>query len=706
MSKRKIEKSRLYERYKKEKIAFSEIFLGGYLKFILASLFILIPIIMITYGIFSQKMLICILMILGTYTVKKLLINSRYGYFLGILLLWCFDMKNLELALWKFPSYSGLLIATTVHIFCHVHMEIIFNTFHGYLSIIIHLSLWYTGSYYSGIINSQMPNELVFTMGFFVCANFFWYKYKLWKDYQDIERKIHLEENQSNISNLINAVPEGIIVVSEICEIIMKNCTYDKLLQGTSLEELKLIEGFCSNQKGFDENLCKKIVEFFGTDKNSTKFGVLLANMNYLECTGSKVMWDNENAIVLTFREINDLVKLENQITQTSKTLKILRGISHELKTPMNMVINQNSEILNETKGIPDTVIKTVKSNISILQYILSLIRDMIDYSHLKSNNLALSFSWVGITDLIEDCIVILQDMYINSSFEFHLSNQHINVYTDKNRLRQSLLSLISTSLGLSQSPKVIIKIINEPHGLRLTISFDSYKNFLMSPSETINFMRSSLKIKISKKLMNKNYSNELSIIEQDKNVISMTLLFNMVEYNEFKEQSNLEIPDEGDIMLPLTESSFNLRNISNFIDILIVDDIEINIQILKKMIENLQFNCKCDRNHRKYTVHSANSGNVALEMIVAQQNVCSGYKIIIMDCLMPIMDGWETSLEINKMYSQGVIKFLPYIIAYSAFDSKEDLEKCIGSGMCCHVSKPCLKEELCKAINDWITRV
>lgn len=227
-----------------------------------------------------------------------------------------------------------------------------------------------------------------------------------------------------------------------------------------------------------------------------------------------------------------------------------------------------------------------------------------------------------------------------------------------------------------------------------------------MSPAETINYMHNSLKIKISKKLMNKNYCNELTITEQEKNIISMALLFNMVEHNELKEQLSLEIPDEGDIMLPLTESSCGPRNISNFIDILIVDDIEINIQILKKMIENLQLNCKCEMNHRKYIVHSANSGNIALEMIITQQKAYRGYKIVIMDCLMPIMDGWETSLAINKLYSQGIIKFLPYIIAYSAFDSKEDLEKCIMSGMCCHISKPCLKEELCKAINDWITRV
>jgi CheY-like chemotaxis protein len=225
-----------------------------------------------------------------------------------------------------------------------------------------------------------------------------------------------------------------------------------------------------------------------------------------------------------------------------------------------------------------------------------------------------------------------------------------------------------------------------------------------MDSNETIEYMHKSLKLKISKKIMQKICTRELIISKEDNNNVKVVVFFDLIEYNDNKDPG-LDIPEEGDILLPLTISSVGNKNTANWVDILIVDDIEINIEILKKMLENLEVQCNCCRVHRKYTIHEASSGKNALEMILKQQKEKSGYRIVIMDCLMPSMDGWETSVEINKLYSQGKIRFLPYIIAYSAFDSKEDLEKCIMSGMCCHISKPCLKEELCQAINDWINR-
>ncbi|OMJ86874.1 hypothetical protein SteCoe_11508 [Stentor coeruleus] len=704
MSNKKIDQNRLCDRYKTEKIAFTKVFLGSYLNFLLACSCILIAVNSYAYGLMSQKFIESIIVLTILILVKIFILHNSLGYILGLILLWCIDLKNIEAAYWIFPEYSGLHIAAGVHVFCHVHLELIYNPIHGYATIAINMVLWVSGAIFSGLISSSPPIDMIFAFIAFVCSKIFWYKYKLIKDYEEIERKLMLEDYQSNICKIINAVPEGIVVINEDCKVIMKNFTYEKLLQGLDIEELNLIEKYSNDQKDFEENLCKNIRLFINTDRDSTKFGVLIVNDDYLDCTGTKVKWGSENAVVLTFREITNIVKLENQVTQASKTLKILRGVSHELKTPMNMAINQNLELLHNNKDISGDLKKSFNKNISILRYILSLIRDMIDYSYLKSNNLGLSFAWVKIPDLIEESIFILQDIYLNSSFELNLPSQIFNVYTDKNRLRQGLLSLISTSLGLSKNPQVKITVTNESDGIRLIISFNSYKNFLMNSHDTIDFIHKTLKLKISKKLMHKICTNEVCINKSQNDTINFTLLFDLIEFHESKEQYFMEIPEEGDILLPLTTCS-GIRDMSNFVDILIVDDIEINIEILRKMLENLESHCNCCRKHRKYSIHTANSGRAALDMILYQQRLKSAYRIVIMDCLMPGMDGWETSLEINKMFSKGDIKYLPYIIAYSAFDSKEDLEKCIVSGMCCHISKPCLIEELCQAVNDWITR-
>ena len=71
----------------------------------------------------------------------------------------------------------------------------------------------------------------------------------------------------------------------------------------------------------------------------------------------------------------------------------------------------------------------------------------------------------------------------------------------------------------------------------------------------------------------------------------------------------------------------------------------------------------------------------------------------------MPEIDGWETTRMIHNLFSEKKIRVLPYIIAYSAFDSKEDINKCYDSGMCGHISKPCYKEEICSEINNWFNK-
>ena len=141
----------------------------------------------------------------------------------------------------------------------------------------------------------------------------------------------------------------------------------------------------------------------------------------------------------------------------------------------------------------------------------------------------------------------------------------------------------------------------------------------------------------------------------------------------------------------------------SALVDILIVDDIEFNIKVLKYLIESLKDSCKCGNNHRDCSIHFANSGKQAVELVLYQNSVDSGYRLIFMDCLMPEMDGWEAAKRIKDLYLTKKIKILPFIVAYSAFDSKEDLEKCKAVGMCGHVSKPAYKEEVCREIRKWL---
>lgn len=70
------------------------------------------------------------------------------------------------------------------------------------------------------------------------------------------------------------------------------------------------------------------------------------------------------------------------------------------------------------------------------------------------------------------------------------------------------------------------------------------------------------------------------------------------------------------------------------------VDDQPLNLEILGMLLMN-QFNVE---------LYSASNGKVAIDEITNQDKE-GGFKIVFMDCYMPIMDGFEASQEIKRLY-------------------------------------------------------
>ena len=90
-------------------------------------------------------------------------------------------------------------------------------------------------------------------------------------------------------------------------------------------------------------------------------------------------------------------------------------------------------------------------------------------------------------------------------------------------------------------------------------------------------------------------------------------------------------------------------------------------------------------------------NGRVALDMLKQQQDI----DIVLMDIMMPEMDGYEATMAIRKL--NDYIK-LP-IIALTAKAMKGDREKCLEAGMSDYVSKPVNIEQLLSLMRVWLYR-
>ena len=94
---------------------------------------------------------------------------------------------------------------------------------------------------------------------------------------------------------------------------------------------------------------------------------------------------------------------------------------------------------------------------------------------------------------------------------------------------------------------------------------------------------------------------------------------------------------------------------------------------------------------HLGYNADSVPNGLAVLEALDR-----TGYDIILMDCQMPVMDGYEATRRIRARKSDFPI---PYIIAVTAHAMQGESEKCLAAGMNDYISKPIVFETLAAAL-------
>jgi PAS domain S-box-containing protein len=141
-------------------------------------------------------------------------------------------------------------------------------------------------------------------------------------------------------------------------------------------------------------------------------------------------------------------------------------------------------------------------------------------------------------------------------------------------------------------------------------------------------------------------------------------------------------MPDPG--LDPARASSQS--NSSRYVSarILVVEDNRTNQKVAQKMLEGLG-----------YTAHLQGNGLLGVEAHAA-----APYDLILMDCQMPVMDGYEASRAIRALKTEA--RNVP-IIALTANALEGDRERCLAAGMDDYLTKPLKRERLRTALEQWL---
>ena len=121
-------------------------------------------------------------------------------------------------------------------------------------------------------------------------------------------------------------------------------------------------------------------------------------------------------------------------------------------------------------------------------------------------------------------------------------------------------------------------------------------------------------------------------------------------------------------------------------VNILIVDDEPKNLAVLQTVLES-----------QEMEVLSATNGRQAIELIQRTPEL----GVVLMDIMMPEMDGYETMREIR---TQPDFRTLP-ILALTAKAMKGDREKCLEAGASDYIAKPVNTDQLLSLLRVWLYR-
>lgn len=366
-----------------------------------------------------------------------------------------------------------------------------------------------------------------------------------------------------------------------------------------------------------------------------------------------------------------------------------LASMSHEIRTPIHGIsgvlqLLESSELNSEQQHYLSL------ANFSI-QSLLHIVNDILDFSKIEAGQLQIEHSPLDIEASLESIhsqyAILCQEKGLDLHFQFNLLNHHV-VLGDEVRLRQVLTNLIGNAVKFTEEGNISVTANLEPRpdgklfflcsvsdtgiGIAKEKQQTIFDVFTQEDlSTTRKFGGTGLGLSISRQLCELMGGNIDLHSEKGK---GSTFSFSVV----------LEEASEEDIA-PVLPKSAATSNKALKRKILIVEDNDINQIIVKQHL-----------NH--HTTLSAKSGREALEALIKMKPT---FDVILMDCQMPEMDGFEATQRIRQGEAGERYKHVP-IIALTANAMKGDKERCEAAGMNDYLSKPFEAGDLVEKVEYW----
>ena len=387
-------------------------------------------------------------------------------------------------------------------------------------------------------------------------------------------------------------------------------------------------------------------------------------------------------------------LRIERYAAEAASRAKaeFLANMSHEIRTPLNGVVAA-AELLGHTElqNEQGELVQIVQSSADAL---LMIINDILDFSKIEAGRLTIEQTPFNLEEVVKTAVQILAPKAAEKQLELmvhYAEGTPTRLVGDPGRIRQVLLNLISNAIKFTDQGGVSVRVCctgGDHSRARMRIEVEDtgigiapeatgriFEKFTQADASTSRrFGGTGLGLAITKQLV--------GLMGGGIEVESA-----LGEGSIFRVQ--LELPlDKGE---PVAEGqrpseAHSATRIPLGLRVLLAEDSVVNQKVAVRMLEKL--GCRVD---------VASNGREAVEMRETGE-----YELVIMDCQMPEMNGFEATAEIRCREVQGVR--IP-IIAMTANALKGDRERCLAAGMDDYLSKPATLDMLTQLLLRWCGR-
>ena len=369
-----------------------------------------------------------------------------------------------------------------------------------------------------------------------------------------------------------------------------------------------------------------------------------------------------------------------------------LATMSHEIRTPMNGIIGM-AELLGDTPLADDQ--RGYLRNISIsADNLLAIINDILDFSKIEAGRMELDPHPFALRELVETTLLPLRfraerkqvgltfsvapdcpDMICGDSVKF----RQILVNLAGNAVKFTEQGLVSVAItregGDGATVDLLMTVRDTGIGMTEQVCGRIFQPFSQADSSTTRtFGGTGLGLAICRQL------TELmggSIAVESRPGVGSSFTVRL---------AFALAPADSAPYYPVTQDSSAVSAAAQALprDILLVDDVEINQELARVVMEK--------QGHR---VTIAGNGAEAVEAFCANR-----FDMIFMDIQMPVMDGFQATRAIRELEQERGGR-IP-IVAMTAYAASGDRQKCLDAGMDSYISKPVMPDAIVAAINRY----